>query len=216
MMPAAAAASRGKQKAVLAGVLHDKSTSAALKDAIDDAKQHMASLNNFEQAVVRDAERNYRLAVGVPSTLEEKIAEHEVASVQAWIAARENDDFEAFAPFLSKMLALSKEKAVAMQPEGDAYDTLIDTFERGLSTARLTEIFSSIETPLKRLLEKTLAAKETCTRKVHPALLGGDDWDVQKQAELCRRISDALGFDFTKGRIGKCNANNVFKFVTCN
>lgn len=206
MMPAGAAASRGKQKAALAGIVHEKATSEALKGAIEDAKQSVTGMNEFEKAVVRDADRNYQLAVGVPAELEKEIAEQEVASVQAWVKARSNDDFASFAPVLKKTLELSKRKALAMRPEEDAYDTLIDCFERGLSADRLTEIFTSISEPLKELLEKTLAAKENCERKVHPALLGGEEWTVEKQSALCKEICKVLGFDFNKGRIGKSSS----------
>lgn len=204
-MPTGAADSRGKQKAILAAIVHEKSTSEQLKSAIDEAKRDLDSLNNFEKAVIRDAEREYVLAVGVPASLEKQIAEQEVAGVQAWVAARSANDFDSFAPHLEKTLGLMKEKALAMKPDQDPYDTLIDTFERGMSAKRLTEIFEQISSPLKALLEKVLAAKESCSRKVHPALLGGDDWDVEKQAKLCTDICTILGFDFNKGRIGKCS-----------
>lgn len=201
MMPTGAANSRAKQKAALAAIVHEKSTSESLKASIDAAKKDLHTLNSFEKAVVRDAERNYLLAVGVPTSLEKEIAEKEVASVQAWVAARSNDDFDSFSPHLDTILALMKKKALAMKSQSDPYDTMIDRFERGMSAERLTQIFQHITGPLKMILEKVFTAKESCSKTVHPALLGGDDWDVAKQAELSREICNVLGFNFDNGRI---------------
>lgn len=199
-MPTGAAASRGAQKAALAAVIHAKSTSAELGDAIAAAK-HVSDLGVYEAANVRDADRNYQKAVRVPAELERAIAEHEVACVQAWVAARKADDFAAFAPSLDKMLGLVKEKAAAIG-DGQSYDTMIDVFERGMTAERLTEIFGGITAPLKQLLERVLEMKDQCKRQVHPALTGGEEWDVAKQAELSRDICKVLGFDMHHGRIG--------------
>lgn len=209
MMPSGAAASRGAQKAALAAVLHDKATSAELAAAIQGAKE-VSDLGPFERATVRDAERDYKLAVGVPAELERKIAANEVASVQAWVSAREKDDYSAFEDNLRQTLALTKEKAQAMRPGELLYDTLIDQFERGMSAQRLSEIFDSISKPLKTILDRVLEMKEKKGRDVHPALRGGEDWDVTRQAELSKDICQILGFDMDKGRIGKCTKERFF------
>lgn len=205
MMPTGAASSRGRQKAALAAVLHDKSTSDTLANAIAEAKKDTEQLGPFEKATIRDAEREYKLAVGVPKDLEKQIALQEVASVQAWIEARKNNDLSSYLPVLEKTLDLMKQKGKAMNPNMEPYDGLIDQFERGMSADRLSEIFDEISAPLKELLENTLKAKEKCTRSVHPALTGGEEWTIEKQTELCKDICDALGFNFEKGRIGKYN-----------
>lgn len=201
MMPSGSASSRGQQKATLAAIIHAKSTAPELKQAINGAKA-LQGLGEYEAANVRDAERNFRRSVGVPPELERRMAVHEVACVQAWIEARKRDDYPSFESSLREMVALTREKAAAMD-EGDVYDIMIDTFERGMTSSRLTDIFAQIEKPLGGILEKVLAAKEKCKREIHPALKGGDDWDVAKQAELSSEICKILGFNTDKGRIGK-------------
>lgn len=201
MMPTGAAESRGRQKAVLAALLHDKVTSVEFLTAIMAAREHEQSLDEYQRAVVRDAHREYRKNVGVPADLERQIAQHEVLSSQAWGTARRDDDFAAFAPSFKQMLHLAREKAVAIDPSAGAYDTMIDTFERGLSAARLQQIFSGIAEPLRNILHRTLEAKRTCDREVHASLRGGSDWNIADQEALCTEICTALGFDFRKGRI---------------
>lgn len=200
-MPPGSASSRGQQKAALASVIHARSTSQELEQAIDAARK-LQGLGEYEAANVRDAERNFQMAVGVPPELERKIAAHEVACVQTWVEARKRNDYPSFESSLREMLSLMKEKAAAMR-QGSVYDTMIDIFERGMTAERLSQIFRQIEKPLGDLLEKVLKAKKECKREVHPALKGGDEWDVAKQAELSSEICKILGFDTNKGRIGK-------------
>lgn len=201
-MPPGAADARGRQKAALAAVVHAKATAPELEAAIAAARD-APGLGPFEAAAVRDAARNFRLASGVPPDLERAIAQHEVKSVQAWVAARKADDFDTYAPLLQEMLDLAKKKAQAMRPAESPYDTMIDVFERGMSADRLSEIFGQIASPLKQILERVLKEKEASGKKVHPALLGGDDWDVKRQAELSKEICQVLGFDMERGRIGE-------------
>lgn len=201
LMPSGAVDARGNQKAALTAIVHDKSTSAELLTAIQQAQRDHDSLNAFQKAVVRDADRNYKRAVGIPAALEQTIAQHESHCVQVWVSARRDDDFPAFLPSLSKMLELMQRKAALMSGETDKYDCMIDMFERGLTADRISEIFSGIAQPLKDILRRTLAAKAKCTRQVHDALRGGDDWTTEAQERLCRDICKALGFDFTQGRM---------------
>lgn len=201
MMPDGAASARGNQKAILTSTIHSKATSKELKSAIESAKKDEATLDEYQRAVIRDVDREYQRAVRVPATLEKEIAKHESECVQTWVTARKTDDFKSFAPSLEKMIQLCKAKALAIEPEKDVFDTRIDMFERGMSSERLKSIFDYIEIPLKKILDRTLEAKANCTRKVHPALLGGEDWDIDAQKELSNDICKMLGFDLNTGRV---------------
>lgn len=201
VMPSGGAGIRGKQVAALAAVLHEKRTSAELRDAISMAKEDVSSLGAFEQAVVRDADRDYKHKVGVPKELEMEIAEHEVISTQVWLKAREENDFKSFAPYLAKLVDLTKKYAVATRPETAPYDGAIDVYERGMSASRLTELFSEIVGPLKELTTQIIAARANLP-DIHEALKGGDLWTVEKQTDLCKEVAKVLGFDYNRGRIG--------------
>lgn len=205
MMPSGASESRGKQKAVLSSIIHSKSTSDELKQAITNANTDKINLNPYEQANVRDIQRQYQHSINVPSELEREIAIHESECVQQWVTARKNNDFNSFAPTLNKMFTLSKQKAISMNPDNadNVYDTMIDVFERGMSSDRLKEIFDGIEKPLKKILDQALNDKKNCKKIIHPALLGGAEWTIEKQESLCDEISKILGYDFSKGRLDK-------------
>jgi carboxypeptidase Taq len=64
--------------------------------------------------------------------------------VQAWVSARKESDFSKFAPFLQQWVDVNKQKAAAIDPSLPAYDVLLDDYEKGMTSARLDEIFAEV------------------------------------------------------------------------
>lgn len=219
MMPGGAAALRGAQKAAMTAIIHERRTSDELKNAIAAAEKDVELLNPYQHATVRDAARDFQRKVRVTADLEREIAAHEVIAGQKWVQARKNDDFELFAPFLEKSIDLIRRKVQLQSPDMDPYNAMIDTFERGMTATRLQEIFDEIRQPLKDLLTRTMKAKRTCKQEIHPDLRPSDKWTVEGQRNLCSDLCNALGFDLTKGRIGKFTTDvrlQSFTIYECN
>uniref|UniRef100_A0A7S1XG35 Carboxypeptidase M32 n=1 Tax=Compsopogon caeruleus TaxID=31354 RepID=A0A7S1XG35_9RHOD len=203
MMPPGSAEFRAAQKAALVGVIHERETSDALCQAIHEARDQWAHLDEWQRAVVRDAERNWQLAHGVSVELERSIAEQETLGVQAWVDARKKDEWKSFAPHLHESVRLAREYAQATRPNLPTYDALIDIYERGMTSERLATIFDQIEKPLRKLLQEILTASSnnSVMDEIPTALEGSDHWNVDDQATLCRSIAGMLGYDFQTGRI---------------
>ena len=117
-------------------------------------------------------------------------------ALQAWVKARAASDYSAFSPILGEWLALIRERSAAVDPSQSAYDVSLDGFERGMKSSRLDEIFSEVREGLVPLLA------EVKGKGVPPdaSWLSGN-WDVTKQAALCREIAVEMGFDLTRGRL---------------
>lgn len=215
MMPGGAAELRSAQKAAMTAIVHERRTSDQLKHAIAAAEKDMGLLNPYQHATVRDAARDFQREVRVSTDLEREIAAHEVIAVQKWAQARKNDDYASFIPALQKSIDLIRRKVQLQSPDMDPYDAMIDTHERGMTAARLEEIFDEIKQPLKDLLKRTMDAKAACKREIHSALRPGDKWTVEGQRNLCGDLCNALGFDLDKGRIGKYILLVFRSFVIC-
>lgn len=201
MMPSGSAESRGRQKAALAGVAHEKATSEKLGKAIEKCEAVMDQLSDaYAKANVRDARKSYEERTKVPKNVMMEREEAETAGYAAWITARKNDDWASFAPVMKNGLRISKLYAQQTRPGMEPYDAAIDMYERGMTAARLQEVFNEIAPPLRDLLDKVTKAKKSAP-PIHDILKGGDSWDVSAQAKLCRRIAEMLTFDFDKGRI---------------
>jgi carboxypeptidase Taq len=143
MMPPNASDSRAKQMSVVAGVLHDKNTNPEIGASLDILeKSDLSSLNEWEKAVIRDARRNYNKTTKIPKKLAQREAELASIGQDTWVVARKENDFPKFAPILKDWVALRKEIAQCVDPSKSAYDVLLDDYERGLSSARLNDIFT--------------------------------------------------------------------------
>mmetsp|Transcript_14162 Transcript_14162/g.36692 ORF Transcript_14162/g.36692 Transcript_14162/m.36692 type:complete len:567 (+) Transcript_14162:1-1701(+) len=196
MMPPEAASARGKQKAALAGVLHDKSTSPALGRllALLD-KADCSELNKYQRATIRIAARDFKRKASVTKRLAQRIAELETEAMQAWVEARKESDFGKFAPFLEEWVAVSREKARMIDPSRPAYDVLLEEFEPGMTSARIDAIFEELKAGLVPLL------KELRSGTRPDASFLSSPVSVDKQAEISRELAELLGFDTSKGRV---------------
>lgn len=197
MMPAGAVASRAAQKGALASVLHSKATDAELGELLRRlAASDMAELNAYQRASVREARREYTKATAVTEELVRREAELETRGYHTWVEARKEKKWELFAPVLKEWVEVRRERARLVDPAKPAYDVLADDYSAGMTAARVTEIFDEVKAGLVPFLD------ELRTKGVAPdASWIKGDFDTAKQAELCREISLALGFDLEKGRL---------------
>jgi Zn-dependent M32 family carboxypeptidase len=60
------------------------------------------------------------------------------------VSARKESDFSKFAPFLQQWVDVNKQKAAAIDPSAPAYNVLLDDYEKGMTSARLDEIFAEV------------------------------------------------------------------------
>lgn len=198
MMPSGAAASRGAQKSSMAGVIYDKQTDKELGELL--AALHTApaaeQLDEVQRAVVRDEFKNYKKNTALPKALVQRIAQLETDAYSAWVEARQNADFSKFAPFLQQWVDVSLEKAKYIDPNRNAYDVLLDDFEKGMTSARLDEIFAEVRAGLVPLIAQIMSSGNA----PDASWLSGD-FDTDVQAKFCEEIALDLGFNKEMGRL---------------
>ena len=201
MMPDGAAESRGRQKASLAELKDREATSEAHGDAIAAAEAAGAAEGCvWRAAVIRDARRDYNDAIRLPAELKAREAALGAKGYSAWVKARENNDWDSFAPVLSELVELRKEMAAACADSGVApYDYLLDQFERGMTEARLAEIFGELREKLVPVIKKILDAPPL----EHPPALADGVFPEDAQESFCRAVATKMGFDFNEGRFDR-------------
>lgn len=196
MMPEGSAAIRGKQKSVLAGIVHARRTDAALGDLITSLQANLEALNPVERAVVRDAARDFKKHTAVPTAMAERAAALESEAMGAWVKARKASDFAQFQPFLEEWVALNREKCRLIDASRLAYDVLLDDYERGMDTQRIAAVLAQVKAGLVPLIRDI---KERGTKPDESILAG--EWAVDVQAAMCKEIAVELGFDLARGRL---------------
>ena len=69
--------------------------------------------------------------------------------MQAWTTARSESNFAKFAPVLEEWVSLIKETSALIDPACPAYDVALEEFEKGMTSARIDEIFRQVSRVLQ-------------------------------------------------------------------
>ena len=114
----------------------------------------------------------------------------------AWAQARQGSDFQAFLPFLRKTLDLKLRYIDCYEPAGDAYDVLLDDFERDTTTAEVRATFDALKQAIVPLIEaiaeRSDAVSDACLHGAFP---------VDRQREFCMGIARDFGFPESEWRL---------------
>jgi carboxypeptidase Taq len=191
-LPAAAARHRAQQLAWLSSRAHEMATSDEWRKALEAAENELGS----QDANLRELRREFDRATKISVDL---VARDSVASSlakHAWAEARERSDFSLFAPHLETLLGIAREKADLWGYQGEAYDALLDGYERGTSTAAVATLFDAMRPELRDLAARAVEISATQS----PSLPAGP-YAVEAQKKFNAEVAAAIGFDFEAGRI---------------
>lgn len=196
-MPRGAAQARAGQIAALAGVVHAKQTDPGIGELLDQLESgSLTDLDAYEQCNIREARRAYDRQTKVPMDLVQELAELGSRGHHIWAKAREENRYSDFAPVLERLIELQKKWAHHIDPNKPPYDVLMDIYERGLTMEQVDPVFERLKVeliPLIRAIQESEYQPDT-------SFLHGK-FSVAQQEKLGRTISEALGFDFDKGRM---------------
>src|SRR5687767_12152728 len=142
-MPPGGVTVHGEMSAALRRLAHEKFTSAAVGDALEAARQGIASEDPDSTAarMVAVVARDYARATRVPA---EFVAEHAAvvsAAQHTWADARTQSNFPLFAPHLEKVVELKRRYVTFFPPADHPYDVLLDDYEPGMKTAEVRRLF---------------------------------------------------------------------------
>jgi carboxypeptidase Taq len=198
-MPPAAAAHRAEQSSLLASLVHQRRTDPKIGELLASLEGDAALSEKGSAelaACVREARRDYDLATKLPESLVAELAKVGSQAQEAWKHAREKSDFSAFAPWLEKMLDLTRQKAKCYGPSGDLYDALLDEYEPGMTAAQVEAIFTPLRARLTDLVTRVRETKAKVDTKVLDVKV-----DPAKQHAFGLRVLGAMGFDLEAGRL---------------
>ncbi|MGH3132312.1 MAG: carboxypeptidase M32 [Gaiellaceae bacterium] len=194
-MPPSGSESRATQLATLESILHDRQVDDRIGELLDALEPYAASLPDDadDACLVRVARRGWERKRRVPTELASELAKTEVASYQAWVRARENGDFEAFRPWLERMLELRLRWVECFAPYENPYDVLLDEYEEGLRADQVRAIFGVVQAELTALVEEHAVDGED-------ELLRGP-FAIDRQHALAREIVERFGVSWDAFRL---------------
>jgi carboxypeptidase Taq len=196
MMPPAGAASRGEHMGTLTAVIHDKSTDPALGDLLDDAEAEHNELTDWQRANLREMRRQWRHANATPSDLAIAFAKERITAAAAWVDARADNNFAAFAPRVKTIFDLQRQIAAAKaQALGvELYDALLDQYDPGTRCADVDHIFADLASFLPDTVRTIQAGQAARTPHDMPPI------SADQQVQLIRRTITHIGWP-ENGRI---------------
>jgi len=209
-MPPGAAEARAHQIGTLRRFAHERFTAPEVADWLDalDGTFDDRPEEDGDRALVRVTRRDHARATRLPGAWVTAFAEATSRAREAWKAAREADDFAAFAPHLRRVVELNTEKAERLMPlvaevhgpgyapsPADArYDALLDEFEAGATTASVSAAFDQLRAGLVPLVAEVMARTPPDDAFLHGPFPEGAQWAFGLE------VAGAFGYDLNCGR----------------
>lgn len=197
-LPRSGVAHRSEQLALLAGLVHDRSTDPRIDELLATAETSdlVADPESPPAVNIRELRRAYDRERRLPRRLVEEIARVTALAQPAWADARELGDYARFRPWLDRILVLARDEADAVGYAETRYDALLEDFEPGLTTSQVSTLFAD----LRRQLIPLVQAITDSSRRGRGSLLRRE-YPIDRQRIFAEAVANSVGFDFDRGRM---------------
>jgi len=180
---------RGKTMEVLSRVVYDLETDPENEAWLSVLEAHAGELTPVQNRQVQVIRKNYDLGKRIPA---EEYVEYSVLLNDAqavWEKAKNNDDFDSFAPYLEKIVAYNQKFAGYYNSDLAPYDALLNEYEEGLTMETLDAFFAQLRRAIVPLVAKIQAAEQ-----IDDAFLD-QKFPVEKQKEFSEYLMKVMGLD---------------------
>ncbi len=150
--------------------------------------------------MLEDMEKDRR----IPKDFYEEFVATSSKSMQAWEDAKNASDFSIFAPYLAKLIKMTKEKCAFTDPGKEVYEVLLDQYEKGMDSAAIDRAFDELKKGLLPLLDRILAVPQPVSR------IYEGTYDVDSQKKVQDLLLDYIGFRSDSG----ATAESMHPFTT--
>src|SRR5205085_407579 len=137
-----------------------------------------------------DYEKNKKLS----SAFVEQLTQQTSDSFNAWLKARNENNYSLYQEELGKMLALKQQQAEMYGYQAHPYDALVDDYEKGMTVAVLDPIFNKVKEQLPPLLKRITEAQQVDDSFFYKNFPRQQQWDFSID------VLKKMGYDFEAGR----------------
>jgi len=197
-MPIGGAGARGRQRAALSRLAHQKSVASTLGKLLDELEPYAATLpyDSNEGSLFRVAKRDFERAIKVPSDHVARASAFGAESYEAWKRARPANDFATMLPFLQRGIDLGREYADFFAPYHHVADPLIEEADEGMTAASVHRLFSALRTELIPIVDSITEQSEEDHHRL-------GCFGESAQLAFCLSVIRRIGYDFERGRLDK-------------
>jgi len=194
-MPPGGAPTRAAQLATLEEIVHARASDDRFGELFEELEPYAEALphDSDDACLIRVARRDWERARRVPTELAAEFVKVAAQSYDAWVRAREESDFAAFAPWLEQVIALRKQYVECYAPYDDVYDVLLEDYEPGMRTSEIREIFAVLAPELRALVAEHASDEEDVFMR--------GPFPVAAQDALSRELCEAFGATWDQFRL---------------
>ena len=204
--PRAGAEFRDKRSAFLGGELFSIATDPEIYEILKELKDD----ETLDFEVRRGIEKYYEEVNKVIHIPKEEIVEFKEycdKSYDAWLEAKNKDDYSIFEPYLKKMIELQKKRYGYRDSDMSIYNQMLNDFEPGTSEEYYDEFFEAIKERIVPLIKKVSEAKE-----IDDSFLFVN-YDIEAQKKFMNELLEYLHFDKEWGYQNE--SEHPFTWWTC-
>lgn len=163
------------------------------------------ALEETDRRLVEETKKEFERNRKLPPELYREYVVLTSQAESAWEEAKEKNDFPGFSPYLEKIIAFNRQFIELWGAKGTPYDTLLDMYEPGMTTAELDRLFGELKARLVPLAE-TIASDGV---RPDTSFLRGT-FPVEAQKRFSLFVLKEMGYDFDAGRLDE----SVHPFAT--
>jgi len=193
VMPEGGTPARSTQRSTLSALAHETLTDDVVGESLADLEG--TDLHPARAAAVREIRREHERATAVPTDVVEELSAASSSALPKWQEAKEEDDFDAFAPALERLVDLSREYAAHVDPDRDPYAVLFEEYEPYLGVETADRVLTRLREELVTLID---AVGDSDVEQPRPFDVTVDE---ATQEALSRDVLSTLGYDFDRGRL---------------
>ncbi|NTW08267.1 MAG: carboxypeptidase M32, partial [Anaerolineaceae bacterium] len=198
-MPPEGAEGRGYAIARIAERAHNLSVSEEMIRSLEDAEKAVSGMDADADdfRLVKLCRELLDKEIKVSSDWVSEFAQTTAIANNVWEEAKAKNDFALFQPHLEKIVDMRRQYAGFFKPYDHIYDPLLHHFDRGLNTADLVEIFSTLRPRQVELIRHISSRPQVDDSFLHGHFPEKEQWDFGKE------VITAFGYDWNRGRLDK-------------
>lgn len=185
---------RAKTLSILAGEEYKTIVNDEFNELLTYMENHKSELDYITTRKVEEFRDEYDKTAKLPQQLVIDYTEAQAKASAAWEDAKLNDDFSIFAPHLEKLIEFNKKFIEYRGYKKHPYNTLLDDYEKGLTTDVLDEFFSQLKNSIVPLVANIKESKVT----IDDSFIS-KNYPIDKQKEVNKDILMKLGFNMDSG-----------------
>lgn len=180
---------RGKTMGILSEITYNLETAPENGELLCYLEQNMDQLDDQTRREVEVLRKSYDQTQRIPA--DEYVAYSMLMSNAqgAWEKAKNNNDFDAFAPYLEKIVEFNRKFAGYYDASKAPYDALLNEYEEGMNMQTLDAFFAQLRSVIVPLLEKVQAAPQ-----IDDSFLQLE-YPIEGQKKLADYLMEVLGLD---------------------